>query len=441
MFRTRYRLLVALTPNSMEKIRKKTSRVSSVRRVALGMAAVLFVALPGTTARANVVSDWDAIAATTIVTNAHQPPAASAIWFAYMHLAVYDAVDSFDQSYQPYIFTTVPPAGASEDAAAIAAAHRILVNYFPAQQASLDTQFSSSIGAILDAPANIAAGEAVGEASAQALIVARTGDGLLAVVPYTPPVGTGFWEPTPPAFAPPQTPWLGQMIPFTMTSADQFFPGGPDPLTSKNWIADYDEVMALGSLGSTVRTAQQTEIGLFWTEHTGQQYARAFRGLATQEGLNTADTARMMAMLWTGEADALIGCFNAKYSFSFWRPVTAIEAGGGNPLLTADPTWTPLSATPPHPEYPSAHGCATSAVTSIVAALFGKHVSVTVTSLVTNTTHTFSRTDDWMNEVSNARIYAGFHYRHSVNDGRVLGRKVAKQLVKGFFRKSKPNHN
>jgi hypothetical protein len=240
MFRTRYRLLVAFTPNSMEKIRKKTSRVSSVRRVALGMAAVLFVALPGTKARANVVSDWDAIAATTIVTNAHQPPAASAIWFAYMHLAVYDAVDSFDQRYQPYIFTTVPPAGASEDATAVAAAHRILVNYFPAQQASLDTQFSSSIGSISDTPANIAAGEAVGEASAQALIVARTGDGLLAVVPYTPPVGAGFWEPTPPAFAPPQTPWLGQMVPFTMTSADQFFPGGPDPLPSKNWIADYD---------------------------------------------------------------------------------------------------------------------------------------------------------------------------------------------------------
>ena len=426
----------------MEKLRKRVSRVLSVRRMALGLAAVLFVALPGATqARANVVSDWNAIAATTIVTNAHQPPAASVIWFAYMHLAVYDAVNSFDQRYQPYIFTTVPAAGASEDAAAIAAAHRVLVNYFPTQQASLDTQFSSSIGSISDTPANIAAGEAVGEAAAQALIGARTGDGLLANVPYTPPIGPGFWKPTPPAFAPPQAPWLGQMVPFTMTSADQFLPGGPDSLGSKNWISDYNEVMALGSLTSTTRTAKQTEIGLFWTEHTGQQYARAFQALAAQEELNTADTARMMAMLWTGEADALIGCFNAKYSFSFWRPVTAIEAGGGSPLLTADPTWTPLSATPPHPEYPSAHGCATSAVTSIVAALFGKNVSVTVTSLVTNTTHTFSRTDDWMNEVSNARIYAGFHYRHSVNDGRVLGRKVAKQLLKGFFRKSKPNHD
>ncbi len=404
----------------------------------LGLAAILLVALTGATnVRANVVNDWNAITATAVVTNDHQPPAASSVWFAYVHLAVYDAVNAIDGSHQPYLFTTTPSAGASEDAAAIAAAHRVLVHYFPAQQAALDAQFDASIAALTASSTSIADGESVGEASAAALIAARANDGLLANVPYVPPTGDGFWQPTPPAFAPPQSPWLGQMVPFTMSSADQFLPRGPLALSSKRWIADYNEVKTIGEHDSPIRTSQQTEIGLFWTDHVGAQYGRALRNLAVQQSLDTPATARMMAMAWTGEADALIGCFNAKYNFGFWRPVTAIPAGGGNPSLEADPAWTPLSVTPPHPEYPSAHGCATSAISSVVANLFGKHVNVTITSTVTNTTHTFSSTDDWINEVSNARVYAGIHYRHSVDDGRNLGRKVAKQLVKGFFGKSK----
>src|SRR2546428_12314494 len=170
---------------------------------------------------------------------------------------------------------------------------------------------------------------------------------MLANVPYPPPVGPGYWLPTPPAFGPPLTPWLGQMVPFTMSSAAQFFPDeGPDALDSQQWIDDYNQVMALGAVNSPVRTPQQTEIGLFWTEHTGQQYARAFRKLAAQQGLDTVQTARLMAMLWAGFADSAIGCWNAKFSFSFWRPVTAIRAGGGNPALTGDLLWTPLAATP-----------------------------------------------------------------------------------------------
>ena len=231
----------------------------------------------------NVVSQWNAIASTTIVVNAKVGPAASSVWFAYVHLAVFDAVNSFDHRFQPYLFTTNPPAGANKDAAAVAAAHWILVNYFLSQQLTLDAAFNASLAAISDTPANIAAGQAVGEASAKALILARANDGLLANVLYTPPVGPGYWLPTPPAFGPPVTPWLGQMVPFTMTSAGQFFPDeGPDALDSQQWIDDYNQVMTLGAVNSTVRTAQQTEIGLFWTEHTAQQYARAFQNLATQ---------------------------------------------------------------------------------------------------------------------------------------------------------------
>lgn len=413
-----------------EKTLKKRSRL--ILTLAFGLSLVAT-----TRARAeNPVVDWNKIAVTTVVTNAKQTPAASAVFLAYMHLAVYDAVNAIDHRFHPYLFTADAPAGASQDAAAIAAAHRVLVNYFPSQQSSLDTQFNAAIAALADTPSNIAAGEAVGEAAADALIAARSNDGLFANVPYTPPVGPGFWQPTPPAFAPPITPWLGQMTPFTMTTASQFFPDeGPDSLNSEQWIDDYDQVMTLGAINSAARTPQQTEIGLFWTEHATQQDARAFRNLAVERGLSISDTARFMAMLWAGAADASIGCWNAKYSFSFWRPVTAIRVGGDNPELTADPSWTPLGITPAHPEYPSAHGCFTGAISAILAKFFGtKHVEFSVDSLVTNTTHTYDSTDELMTEVENARIYAGIHYHHSVIQGKVLGRKVARQLAKDFFK-------
>ncbi len=405
----------------------------NMTRFTLSLTITVLMAISGSAQ--NVVVQWNAIASTTIVTNAKEASVASGVWFAYVHLAAFDAVNAIDHRFQPYLFSANPPAGANKDAAAVAAAHRILVTYFPSQQTSLDAQFAASVAAISDTPASISAGLAVGEASAQALITARANDGLLASVPYIPPVGSGFWLPTPPAFGPPLTPWLSQMVPFTMSTATQFFPDeGPDALNSQEWIDDYNQVMTLGALNSTVRTLEQTEIGLFWTEHTGQQYARAFRTLATQKGLGTSDTARLMAMLWAGYADAGIGCWNAKFTFSFWRPVTAIQAGGGNAALTGDPTWLPLAKTPSHPEYPAAHGCVTGAVSTILAGYFGTpNLSFSVDSKVTNTTHTFTSTNDLMQEVERARIYAGFHYHHSVVQGRVLGIKVGHQLMQRYF--------
>jgi len=414
------------------------------RRLLIALVVTLLAAIESR--GQNPVVNWNAIASTTIVTNGKEASVASGVWFAYVQLAVFDAVNAIDHRFHPYLFTTAnPPADANIDAAAIAAAHRVLVNYFPAQQASLDAQYVLSLAAIPDTGTNIAAGEGVGEASAQALIAARANDGLLAHVLYNPPVGPGFYQKTPPAFAAPLTPWLGQMMPFTMTSAAQFFPGeGPTPLDSQEWIDDYNQTKTLGALNSAVRSAEQTEIGRFWTEHTGQQYGRAFRRLATEKALNTSDTARLMAMLWAGYADAGIGCWNAKFTFSFWRPVTAIRAGGANPALTADPNWLPLAGTTPdhpelantpaHPEYPAAHGCATGAVSAILENFFGTpNLQFSVDSLVTHTTHNFTSTTELLDEVERARIYAGFHYHHSVIQGKVLGTKVAHQLTTRFF--------
>lgn len=385
----------------------------------------------------NVVVQWNSIASTTIITNGKEASVASGAWFAYVHLAVFDAVNAIDHRFEPYLFTTRAPAGASQDAAAVAAAHRVLVHYFPGQQTSLDVQFAMSLAGISDTATNIAAGVAVGEASAQAIINARANDGLLANVPYTPPIGLGFYQRTPPAFAGPLTPWLGQMTPFTMTDPAQFFPDeGPTPLDSEEWIDNYNETKTLGAVNSTVRTSQQTEIGLFWTEHTGQQYARAFRNLATQKGLSTSDSARLMAMLWAGYADAGIGCWNAKFFFSFWRPVTAIRAGGGNPALIADLNWTPLANTPAHPEFPAAHGCVTGSVAHALQGFFRtREVTLVVSSTVTNTTHTFTNTKELEEEVFGARIYAGFHYRHSLVKGFELGHNVSRHIHTNYFRR------
>jgi hypothetical protein len=398
---------------------------------------VAVVLLAGTSLKAqNVVTDWNAIASTTIVKNGGKTSATSSVWFAYTSIAVYDAVNAIHGQFQPFYYSGTASEGASDEAAATAAAHRILVNYFPAQQLELDAGFNNSLAKITATPDAKAAGIAVGEAAATALINARAGNGLEANVSYTPGSGPGVWQPTPPKFLPALTPWLGQMRPFTITSASQFLPDGPTPLTSGEWGDDYNQVRLLGDVNSTVRTPQQTEIGLFWTEHTGQQYARAFGYLAENYQLDVMDTARLMAILWTGFGDAAIGCWNAKYTYSFWRPVTAIRVGGGNPDLSADPNWTPLAITPSHPEYPSAHGSVTGAVSHLMAGYFRtREVHVVTDSLVTNTTHTFENTRDLFDEVFGARIYAGFHFHHSLVDGGELGEEVSEQLLRNYLQR------
>lgn len=385
----------------------------------------------------NAVTDWNTMASTTIVKNGGKSPGASAVWFAYSSIAMYDAVNAITGQYRPFYYTVGGPPDASIDAAAAAAAHRVLVHYFPAQQAALDALLATSLASIADSNARDK-GMAVGESAAAAVIIDRSGDGLEANVPYVPGSGPGAWIPTPPAYAAPVTPWLGAMRPFTMKTAADFQPDPPPALSSEIWERDYNLTRMYGGVNSTVRSANESEIGLFWTEHTGQQYARAFNYLVNTYNLGTADSARMMAMLWTGYADAAIACFNGKYKYGFWRPVTAIPAGGGNPDLTADPAWQALAATPAHPEYPAAHGCLTGAVAPLVADFFGgTKVHVLMDSTVFTDSvhqHVYEDTRDWMDEVFWARIYAGFHFHHSLEVGSGIGASVAAGVAQQHFR-------
>jgi PAP2 superfamily len=406
----------------------------------------LALTLCGVAAAQNAVIDWNAIAVTTAlngdqtISPGSNTSGGTSVYLAYTHLAIYNAVNAIDHRFQPYGAEIPAPTGASVDAAVISAAYNTLISYFPDQYDVLTTQYIAALAVIPNGTAKDD-GMRVGKAAAQSIIAMRVGDGLGAKVPYIYPAGptAGVWIPTPPAHLSPLTPWAGQMVPFTMTSASQFLPDEPPPaLTSTQWADDYNQVKILGAVNSTVRTAQQTEIGLFWTEQTSKQYARAFRALAAGHALNTSDTARLFATLWTAVADSFIGCYNAKYHFGFWRPVTAIQNGGidGNSATVPDSTWTPLGVTPNHPEYPAGHACLTGAVATILKGYFGTpHVNFTVSSTAFNPArvHTFNNTKDLEKEVEYARIYVGFHYHHSVLQGLVLGQHVAQQVLVNFF--------
>jgi hypothetical protein len=391
----------------------------------------------------NVVTEWNAIASNTIIGQGGKGPSAY-LYFAYESIAVFDATNSVHHRFEPFYFTGFAGREASEEAAAISASHTVLLHYFPAQQAALDEQFRKSLASIVAPNRAKRAGVEAGVAAAEALIAARTGDGLEADVPYVPGTAPGDWQPTPPGFLPAAVPWVAEMRPFTLKSASQFLAPGPYPLTSEQWVADYNLTRLFGEANSSVRTPGQTEIGLFWTENAFQQDARAWTYLVQNYRLDVMDSARLMAILWTGLSDSLIGCFHGKYEFSFWRPVTAIQAGGGTSEVTADIAWKPLGITPNHPEYPAAHACGTSAVSNLVADFFGtKKVHVVVDSLAFSDgvhTHHFENTADWLDEVFWARIYAGFHFHHSLQDGAELGRLVSRQLFEHNFQSVRHNH-
>jgi hypothetical protein len=405
----------------------------------LTLIAVLSIGLTQSASATNAVIDWNQIALSTALTTP-----GTQIYLTYVNLAMYDAVNAIDGRYQQYGPEFHGPRNASVEAAAISAAYQTLLYYFPDQSVTLQSQYDSAIAAIPDSQTK-ASGIAIGQIAAARIVALRTGDGRGANVPYTYPTSPepGVWIPTPPAFVPPATPWVAQMVPFTMQNASQFRPvNGPPDLGSPQWAQEYNEVKLLGAANSTVRTPTQTEIALFWTANPVATYFGAFGQLVIDRHLNLSKSARLLAMLSVAFTDGGIGCWDAKYHFSNWRPVTAIPNGDidGNPETQADFTWLPLAPTPPHPEFPAAHGCATGAIAGTLTNFFGTpNVKFSVNSAATHTTHTYNNVGQLEAEAYWARIYAGFHYRHSLDEGFKLGHQVAKQLNQKFFQPRHPD--
>ena len=429
-------------------ITKAVSRAATRRRTPLALLAAAFLlAIGGATQSeaallppGNPAQQWNAIAQDTVVSTPGMFQNEALLYMSYTQLAVYDAVAAIDGRYQQYGPRIAAPAGASADAAVAEAAYRTLVHYFPAQAETLAAAHIEALARITDGPAK-SDGTAVGATAAANLIAVRADDGRQPVgtlTPYTPPAAAGpaFWEPTPPAFLAPQTPWLKDVRPFVIESPDRFLPEPPPALDSQRWVDDYNEIKLWGRATGSPRTPEQTDIARFWSTNVIRQYNTAFRGIATDHGLGLLQTARLLALANITGADTQIACWHAKYHYGFWRPITAIAATGrddDNAATAKDPTWTPTLTTPNHPEYPAAHGCLTSAMAEVFSNFLNTNridVTLTSTTAPTMPTRHFERANDLRAEIINARLWAGLHYRNSSVQGVTLGRKVAKYVLR-----------
>jgi hypothetical protein len=416
------------------KARLVVSALFATLVVALGGAADSSAKSDSGGAPDTYVAYWDA-AGVQAWSAVPRPPTDGLPLFAYEGIAVYDAVVAIDGGYEPFLADVEAPPGASPQAAVAAAAHAVFAHYLPGQAAMLDDAYQASLATIPDGQAKDD-GVATGEQVAALVIAQRTGDGFRDYFPYVPPDPPvpGVWVPTAPI--PPIGTDVSRMRPFALASVDQFRPNGPPPLASKRWARDYDEVKEIGSATSTIRTDDETLAARFWAEPPVQQGRNSLRRFVLDRELDVVDAARFMAMTSVVDADATIACFDAKYHYLRWRPITAIRAGDtdANDATVADPDWTPLLATPNHPEYPAAHVCITPARMRAIARFLGTNeIEFTIPSVTGLGDRYYRRVSDLEHEIGNARIWGGLHYRSSVEDGRILGMKVADFVLAHAF--------
>ena len=362
------------------------------------------------------------------------------VYMSYVQAAVYDAVTKLEGRYEPYHdFTVAVVPGASVQAAVAAAARTTLDHYLPDQQSAVDAEYTAYLATL---SGDVADGVVVGEAAANDIIAFRTGDGLNAATPSYGQIGPilpGQWQLQPGQAV--QTPWLATMRPFLLEQASQFRADPPPALTSKQYARDLNETEAYGALNSTVRTDEQKAIAYFWVGNNINQYNQTMQNVVAQHGMDLVDAAHLLAMGEIVTTDAGIACFDSKFFYQFWRPITAIRNADkdGNPDTTADPTWQALLGVPGHPEYPSQHGCFTAAFSdTLAAALNTKHLDVTMpggengSSVLTTTQH-FDTVKDIQDQVVDARVWLGFHFRNSVEQGENIGNDVADWELEQFF--------
>jgi hypothetical protein len=424
---------------------------------------------PGSDAAATVALQWNAYALAAVrAAKVVDPPGTAPravyqteglLYMSYVQAAVYDAATKIGHRYVPYHHFSAAAGNASIEAAVIAAAYDTLLHYLGDPNLTLTGEYRSSIDSLPHDPAT-ARGIAVGEAAAADLIALRANDGLDGPSPPglgapTGPVvpGAWVWAP-PPSLQIAQTPWMAVMQPFMLETASQFRAPPPPPLTSAQYASDLNETEAYGSnlpVGAPgqSRTQAETDIAYFWNANATSQLNQTLENVATQHDMDLLDTVRLLAAGNMVSTDAGIACFDSKYSYLSWRPVTAIRTADldGNPATSADPSWTPLVTTPNHPEYPSQHGCVTSALAQVLANALGT-TSIDVTfpgatngGTTLTTTQTFATVDDLLTQLVNARVWIGFHFRNSVVAGENLGTAVADWDLQRYFLPTDDGHN
>jgi hypothetical protein len=370
--------------------------------------------------------------------------------------AVHDALNAINRRYAAYYFEGPGETGASPDAAVAAAAHTVLVGVVssfgtPAQKMAALALAEDAYMASLSRVSNDAAktqGVAVGRAAGAAMLALRKDDGATKDTPYTPGTGLGKWRPhpnpdppNPPiadaerarGYAPSSVPGWGNVTPFTLLSASQFWLPGPPALTSETYAKDYNEVKSLGGQVSTARTPEQTEIARFWFQGPSSMYQIA-RTVAAQRNLDAWDSARLLGLTSMVMADDYIAGFKIRYMYDFWRPVTAIREGDtdGNDATAGDPTWNSLQNTPAVSDYPSTQSTFSGAVAEVLAGVLGTdQVSFSLTSgpPFPDIKRSFTSFSQVAQESADSRVYAGIHFRTACKDGLTLGRKIGQRAL------------
>jgi hypothetical protein len=403
----------------------------------LAAAAALLSLAASAPARADTVTEWNATAMAALTapapTGAGQPPHVATIHLAIVHGAVYDAVNAIDRGYQPYLAAPKAKRWYSKDAAAATAAYRVLASLPSMPQETLASAYTSSLEGIPPGKAKNG-GVAVGEAAAAAMLAARAGDGRFGPFRFTSGSEPGEWRPVLPAFGNDPNAWVKDVTPFMIWDASHFRSGGPNALSSRKYAREFAEVKELGSLDSSERSGDQTAMARFWAEGPAI-WTRIVHQLSARNALGIADNARLFAMTYLTGADALIACWDDKAAWSFWRPITAIrEAGGdGNRWTDPDPSWLPLIGTPPYPDHPSGLACVIAAMAETARDFFGTdRMEYSATSAMI--TRSFSRFSQAPDEVVDARVYSGIHFRTADEDGAKIGKMVARWRKAFLFR-------
>ncbi len=402
------------------------------RMGAVGLLAL--ISLPGPV-RADVVTDWNLTTLQAAAAAGLNPQRQHRV-AAMVHAAVHDAVNSVAPRYEAYAVRVSPSGEASIEAAAVQAAYGVLIRLLPARAATLDVARSASLSRIPDGP-DKEEGLAVGEAVAGQMVTLRSSDGSDVDGTYTFGSGPGEYQRTPPTFGNPSIPAFRFVRPFVLERGDQFRAEGPPRLKSDKYAADFNEVKRLGSVNSAERTAEQTEIALCDAEPALPMWNRVARSVTAERESGLVENARLFALLNLAMVDADIACWDSKYTYRFWRPVTAIPLADtdGNDATEADPAWTPLRPTPLHPEYPSAHSCVSNAAAKVLTSFFGPHIafSMATSTCPAGAVRSYRSFQALADEIGDSRIYIGFHFRSSIRDGAKLGRHVGRWTFHRFL--------
>lgn len=398
-------------------------------RKVLAIVALLGFSQP---AVADVITDWNEQAVAYVLSRGMGPPPAERV-MAMVHVAMFDAVNSIERKYRPYLVQLPASANVSGEAAAATAAGAILAAVNPQARTEVKALLATYLGTIPDGPAK-AEGIQLGEAVAAKVLVARAGDGSTTPDSYRPKTTPGVYVPTPSMWAP----MWPNVRPFALTTASQFRPAPPIALSSAEWTADYNEIKTLGRIDSAARSAAQTEAARFWLSVGGDVYYPMVRSIAAERKLGVLDSARLFALVAVARADSLIAVFDAKYHYDFWRPVTAIRHGDNdnNPATERDATWQPIADTPMHPEYPCAHCITAASMCAVLEAVIGTSAiaEVAMTSRTApGVTRRWTDLRQFVKEVSDARIWAGFHYRSSTRVGQDMGRRIGEYVVENYM--------